>query len=47
MTSPTGTALLILAVFALPGFVYLLFRESMFAVQGEETTLERLLNALF
>lgn len=47
MTPPTGTALLILAVFVLPGFVALLFRERMFAVRGEDTAFERLLNALF
>jgi hypothetical protein len=35
MTPPTGTALLILAVFVLPGFVTLLFRERMFTVRGE------------
>ncbi len=47
MAPATGTALLILAVFVLPGFVTLLFRERMFAVRGEETPFERLLNALF
>lgn len=47
MTPPTGTALLILAVFVLPGFVTLLFRERMFMVRGEDTAFERRLNALF
>jgi Family of unknown function (DUF6338) len=47
MAPATGTALLILAVFVLPGFVTLLFRERMFAVRGEDTPFERLLNALF
>lgn len=47
MTPQTGTALLILAVFVLPGFVTLLLRERMFAVRGEDTQFERLLNALY
>jgi hypothetical protein len=47
MTPQTGTALLILAVFVLPGFVALLLRERMFAVRGEDTQFERLLNALY
>jgi Family of unknown function (DUF6338) len=47
MTPETGTALLILAVFVLPGFVTLLLRERMFAVRGEDTQFERLLNALY
>ena len=47
MTPQTGAALLILAVFVLPGFVTLLLRERMFAVRGEDTQFERLLNALY
>jgi hypothetical protein len=47
MTPPTGTALLILAVFVLPGFVTLLLRERTFAVRDEVTAFERLLNALY
>jgi len=47
MTPQTGTALLIVAVFILPGFVTLLLRERMFAVRGEDTPFERLLNALY
>ncbi len=47
MAPQTGTALLILAVFVLPGFVTLLLRERMFAVRGEDTPFERLLNALY
>ena len=47
MAPETGTALLILAVFVLPGFVTLLLRERMFAVRGEDTPFERLLNALY
>jgi len=35
MTPQTGTALLILAVFVLPGFVTLLLRERMFAVAAK------------
>ncbi|HTZ62849.1 MAG TPA: DUF6338 family protein [Solirubrobacteraceae bacterium] len=47
MTPETGTAILILALFVLPGFVTLLLRERMFAVRGEDTQFERLLNALY
>ncbi len=47
MAPATGAALLILGVFVLPGFVTLLLRERMFAVRGEDTPFERLLNALY
>jgi hypothetical protein len=47
MAPQTGSALLILAIFVLPGFVTLLIRERMFAVRGEDTPFERLLNALY
>jgi hypothetical protein len=47
MAPETGTALLILGLFVLPGFVTLLLRERMFAVRGEDTQFERLLNALY
>ncbi|HYM46215.1 MAG TPA: DUF6338 family protein [Solirubrobacteraceae bacterium] len=47
MAPPTGTALLILAVYVLPGFVTLLLRERMFDVRWQETQFERLLNALY
>jgi Family of unknown function (DUF6338) len=47
MAPQTGTALLLLAVFVLPGFVTLLLRERMFAVRDEDTQFERLLNALY
>jgi Family of unknown function (DUF6338) len=47
VSPPTGTAILILGVFVLPGFVTLLMRERMFAVRGEDTQFERLLNALY
>jgi hypothetical protein len=43
----TGTALLILALFVLPGFVTLLIRERTYAVRGEDTPFKRLLNALY
>jgi Family of unknown function (DUF6338) len=43
----TGTALLVLAVFVLPGFVALLIRERTYAVRGEDSPFERLLNALY
>jgi len=39
-------AILVLAVFVLPGFVTLLLRERSFAILGEQTPFERLLNAL-
>jgi Family of unknown function (DUF6338) len=47
MTPDTGTAILVLAVFVLPGFVSLLLRERLYVVKGEETPFERLLQALF
>jgi hypothetical protein len=47
MAPATGTAILILLVFVLPGFVALLLRERSYVVRGEETPFERLLNALF
>jgi hypothetical protein len=47
MTPATGTALLILAIFVLPGFITLLFRERLYVVKGEDTPFERLLQALF
>lgn len=47
MAPATGTALLILAAFVLPGFITLLLRERMFAVRGEDSQFERLLNALY
>jgi hypothetical protein len=47
MTPDTGTAILVLAVFVLPGFVTLLLRERLYVVKGEETPFERLLQALF
>lgn len=47
MAPPTGTAILILAIFVLPGFVTLLIRERTFTVPGQHSPFERLLNALY
>jgi uncharacterized protein YqgC (DUF456 family) len=43
----TGTALILLAAFVLPGFVTLLVRERIYWVKGQDTPFERLLNALY
>jgi hypothetical protein len=43
----TGTALLLIAAFVLPGFVTLLLRERTYVVGGEDSPFERLLNALY
>jgi hypothetical protein len=47
MAPETGTALLIIGVFVLPGFITLLFRERTYTVKGQETPFERLLSALY
>ena len=47
MAPQTGTALLVIAAFVLPGFVSLLLRERTYTVRGEDTPFERLLNALY
>jgi Family of unknown function (DUF6338) len=47
MVVDTGTAILILGVFVLPGFITLIFRERLYVVRGQETPFERLLSALF
>jgi hypothetical protein len=47
MTPDTGTAILVLGVFVLPGFITLVFREWLYAVKREESAFERLLHALF
>lgn len=47
MTPQTGTALLIIAVFVLPGFVTLLIRERTYTVPSEQKPFERLLRALY
>jgi Family of unknown function (DUF6338) len=46
MAPATGTAILVLAAFVLPGFVALLIRERTYIIRGEDSTFERLLNAL-
>ena len=47
MAPATGTAILILGAFVLPGFVTLLFRERTYAVRSEDSPFERLLTALY
>src|SRR5260370_912531 len=47
MAPQTGTAILVIAAFVLPGFVTLLLRERTDWVRGEDTAFERLLNALY
>lgn len=48
MTSPaTGTALLILVAFVLPGFVAVLLKERIYEVRGEESSLDRLLTTVY
>lgn len=47
MTPATGTALLVIAAFVLPGFVTLLMSERTHAIKGEDTPFERLLVALY
>jgi hypothetical protein len=46
MVVDTGTAILILGLFVLPGFITLILRERLYVVRGEETPFERLLSAL-
>lgn len=45
MAPQTGTALLVIAVFVLPGFVTLLMRERTYRVKDQDSPFERLLNA--
>jgi len=48
VTSPaTGTALLILVAFVLPGFVAVLLKERLYEVRGEESTFDRLLTTVY
>jgi Family of unknown function (DUF6338) len=47
MAPETGTALLLLAAFVLPGFVTLLVRERTYVIKGQDSQFERLLNALY
>lgn len=46
MAPATGTAVLVIGAFVLPGFVTLLLRERTYVVPGETTGFERLLTAL-
>lgn len=43
----TGTALLILVAFVLPGFVAVLLKERLYEVRGEESTFDRLLTTVY
>jgi hypothetical protein len=43
----TGTALLILVAFVLPGFVAVLLKERIYEVRGEESTFDRLLTTVY
>ncbi|MGH2878311.1 MAG: DUF6338 family protein [Solirubrobacteraceae bacterium] len=47
MAPATGTALLVLAAFVLPGFVALKYRERTYVVKADDTPFERLLSALY
>jgi hypothetical protein len=48
MAAPaTGTALLILVAFVLPGFVAVLLKERLYEVRGEEATFDRLLTTVY
>lgn len=48
MTAPeTGTAVLILVGFVLPGFVAVLLKERLYEVRGEETTFDRFLTTVY
>ncbi len=46
-TPATGTALLILVTFVLPGFVAVLLKERLYEVRGEESTFDRLLTTVY
>ncbi|WP_028058911.1 DUF6338 family protein [Candidatus Solirubrobacter pratensis] len=46
-TPATGTALLILIGFVLPGFVAVLLKERLYEVRGEETAFDRLLTTVY
>jgi hypothetical protein len=47
MPPATGTALLILVGFVLPGFVAVLLKERLYEVRGEESTFDRLLTTVY
>ena len=46
MVVDTGTAILILGAFVLPGFIRLILRERLYVVHDHEAPFERLLSAL-
>ena len=46
-TPATGTALLVLVGFVLPGFVAVLLKERLYEVRGEESTFDRLLTTVY
>jgi hypothetical protein len=47
VTPATGTALLILAAFVMPGFVTILVKERIYEVPSEQQAFERLLQTLY
>lgn len=47
MAPQTGTAVLVLVVFVLPGFVALRYAEQTYRTHADDSTLERLLSALY
>jgi hypothetical protein len=47
MPPATGSALLIVVVFVLPGFVAVLLKERIYEVRGEESTFDRLLTTVY
>jgi hypothetical protein len=47
MSPATGTALLLLVAFVLPGFVAILIKERLYEVAGEQQAFERLLQTLY
>jgi hypothetical protein len=46
-TPATGTAVLILVAFVVPGFVAVLLKERLYEVRGEESTFDRLLTTVY
>lgn len=47
MTPATGTALLVLVIFVLPGFIAILVKERIYEVPSEQLPFERLLQTLY
>lgn len=47
MAPQTGTAILVLVVFVLPGFIALRYAEQTYRTRAEDSTLERVLTALY